>query len=184
MYDNGAGVPQDYIEAERWYRKAAEQGQASAQNNLGVLYKNGQGVAANPVIAYALLNLAAAGGNDKATNNRARVAERLSPRQLEEAQALSSAWQVGTPLPTKTTTWKAVAKPPAKPKAEPRAAAPAVPPMSQGDCRPKTAQLSCRSSCTNGSCVVTYTNGCRMQVQVSPKFNSFNNQWEYPSPAC
>jgi len=134
-----------------------------------------------------LFNLAAAGGEDKAPNNRTGVAERLSPKQLEEAQALSSAWQVGTPLPTKTSTWKpSAAKPaaPPKPKAEPRAAAPAEPPVSNADCRPKTASLSCRSSCTNGNCVVAYTNGCRMRVQVSPKLNSFNNQWEYPSPSC
>ena len=28
----------------RWYRKAAEQGHADAQNNLGVMYDNGKGV--------------------------------------------------------------------------------------------------------------------------------------------
>lgn len=34
-----------YEEAAVWYRKAAEQGLSEAQNNLGVLYKDGQGVA-------------------------------------------------------------------------------------------------------------------------------------------
>jgi len=34
-YDNGQGVKQDYTEAARWYRKAAEQGYALAQFNLG-----------------------------------------------------------------------------------------------------------------------------------------------------
>ena len=29
-YDNGQGVPQDYAEAVKWYRKAAEQGDAGA----------------------------------------------------------------------------------------------------------------------------------------------------------
>ncbi len=29
----------------KWYRKAAEQGHAEAQQNLGVMYANGQGVA-------------------------------------------------------------------------------------------------------------------------------------------
>ena len=28
MYDNGEGVPQDYAEAVKWYRLAAEQGDA------------------------------------------------------------------------------------------------------------------------------------------------------------
>jgi Sel1 repeat len=33
-YKEGHGVPQDYAEATRWYRKAADQGYAIAQNNL------------------------------------------------------------------------------------------------------------------------------------------------------
>ena len=42
MYDNGEGVPQDDAEAVRWYRLAAEQGNASAQYNLGLMYANGK----------------------------------------------------------------------------------------------------------------------------------------------
>jgi len=38
MYDNDQGVPQDYAEAARWYRRAAEQGHADAQFNLAVIY--------------------------------------------------------------------------------------------------------------------------------------------------
>ena len=44
MYYDGQGVPQDYKEAVKWYRKVAEQGYAEAQYNLGVMYDNGQGV--------------------------------------------------------------------------------------------------------------------------------------------
>jgi hypothetical protein len=43
MYDNGQGTPQDYKQAFKWYMKAAEQGYASAQYNLGSMYNNGQG---------------------------------------------------------------------------------------------------------------------------------------------
>ncbi|MFK8284951.1 hypothetical protein ACI75W_09130, partial [Capnocytophaga canis] len=39
MYYYGDGVPQDYYEAVKWYRKAAEQGNASGQNNLGLMYE-------------------------------------------------------------------------------------------------------------------------------------------------
>ena len=42
MYANGQGVKQDYAEAVRWYRKAAEQGHAGGQCNLGVMYENGR----------------------------------------------------------------------------------------------------------------------------------------------
>lgn len=38
------GLKKDYTEAKNWFSKAAEQGQAKAQFNLGVLYFNGQGV--------------------------------------------------------------------------------------------------------------------------------------------
>ena len=37
MYDTGLGVPQDAAEAVRWFRLAAEQGHAEAQNNLGLM---------------------------------------------------------------------------------------------------------------------------------------------------
>jgi TPR repeat protein len=37
-------VPQDNAEAAKWYRRAAEQGNAQAQSNLGAMYDNGQGV--------------------------------------------------------------------------------------------------------------------------------------------
>ena len=44
-YADGRGVAKDYVEAVKWYRKAAEQNHAGAQYNLGVCYANGQGVA-------------------------------------------------------------------------------------------------------------------------------------------
>ena len=44
MYDNGRGVLEDDKEAVKWYRKAAEQGYAAAQFNLGNMYANGKGI--------------------------------------------------------------------------------------------------------------------------------------------
>jgi len=44
MYSTGRGVAEDYKEAARWYRKAANQGLANAQTNLGLMYANGAGV--------------------------------------------------------------------------------------------------------------------------------------------
>jgi hypothetical protein len=55
---------------------------------------------------------------------------------------------------------------------------------SSANCIPNTQARTCTSQCVNGNCVVTYSNGCKVQVQVSPKYNPFNNQWEYPSPGC
>jgi len=37
MYDQGHGVPQDYAEMEKWYRRAAKQGNLSAQSTLRLM---------------------------------------------------------------------------------------------------------------------------------------------------
>jgi TPR repeat protein len=37
-------VSQDYVEAVKWFRKAADQGEAVAQYNLGLMYYNSKGV--------------------------------------------------------------------------------------------------------------------------------------------
>ena len=44
MYDEGKGVDKNHKEAVKWYKKAAEQGDATAQYNLGVNYAEGQGI--------------------------------------------------------------------------------------------------------------------------------------------
>lgn len=44
-YYDDKGVAQDYAKAVEWYRKAAEQGNAAAQNNLGDCHYFGNGVA-------------------------------------------------------------------------------------------------------------------------------------------
>jgi TPR repeat protein len=44
MYENGYGVTKDDTEAVKWFRKAAEQGNATGQYNLGIMYENGYGV--------------------------------------------------------------------------------------------------------------------------------------------
>jgi len=44
LYYEGEGVPQDYAEAAKWYRKAAEQGHDEAQYKLGSMYDRGEGV--------------------------------------------------------------------------------------------------------------------------------------------
>ena len=43
MYANGTGVPQDAAVALRWFRRAVEQGDARAQNGLGLMYEDGRG---------------------------------------------------------------------------------------------------------------------------------------------
>jgi hypothetical protein len=47
MYQAGMGVPRDNAEAVNWYSKAAEQGNANAQYNLGLMYNSGEGIPQN-----------------------------------------------------------------------------------------------------------------------------------------
>jgi TPR repeat protein len=44
MYINGQGLSQNYPEAYKWFKLAAEQGEGIAQTNLGLMYTKGQGV--------------------------------------------------------------------------------------------------------------------------------------------
>lgn len=97
QYDNGRGVPQDYAEAVKWYRRAAEQGYAGAQNNLGFMYGNGHGVPQNYVLAHMWFNLAASQGHelslgsaDGESGNRDKIAKRMTPAQIARAQALAA----------------------------------------------------------------------------------------------
>ena len=41
MYANGEGVPKGDAEAVKWFRKAAEQGDAWGQLGLGLMYHSG-----------------------------------------------------------------------------------------------------------------------------------------------
>ena len=66
MYDYGRGVAKDYAEAVRWYRKAAEQGNANAQYNLGLMYEEGLGVAKDGAEAMRWFRKAAEQGYAKA----------------------------------------------------------------------------------------------------------------------
>jgi|TARA_B110000908_G_scaffold24602_1_gene28222 TPR repeat protein len=63
MYDGGEGVPEDDVEAMKWYRKAAEQGLAMAQYNLGGMYASGKGETRDYVEAVKWLRKAADQGH-------------------------------------------------------------------------------------------------------------------------
>jgi TPR repeat protein len=68
-YSWGEGVPQDYDEAVKWYRKAAVHGDATAQYNLGVFYDQGKGVSQDYAEAVEWYRKAAAQGHASAQNN-------------------------------------------------------------------------------------------------------------------
>ena len=68
-YYSGKGVTQDYTEAVKWYRKAAERRNTNAQFNLGYCYQSGKGVPQNETKAVEWYRKAAEGGNTNAQFN-------------------------------------------------------------------------------------------------------------------
>ena len=92
-YTNGEGVPQDHVEAVRWFRLAADQGYAAAQFRLGLMYGNGQGVPPDAVIAHTWFNLAASGSTgdllDRAVHGRDLAETRLTASQRAESERLA-----------------------------------------------------------------------------------------------
>ena len=89
MYYNGEGVPQDYKASVKWFRQSAEQGFAKAQYNLAYMYGNGYGIPQDYVFAHMWFNIAASNGNEDASGNRNKVAERMTTEQIAEAQKLA-----------------------------------------------------------------------------------------------
>ena len=90
---------QNHAEAALWYRLAADHGLAGAQFNLGMMYVEGQGVSQDYVQAHMWLNLAAsqlpALGKDQRNTTvdaRDRVASKMTPPQIVEAQELAFEW--------------------------------------------------------------------------------------------
>ena len=92
MYDEGYGVPENDAKAVRWYRRAAEQGYADAQFNLGLMYARGEGVPQEYVEAHKWFNLAASHGDKTAVENRDHAASLMTPAQIAEAERLARVW--------------------------------------------------------------------------------------------
>ena len=93
MHGNGTGVPKDDAQAVYWFRKAAEQGDAKAQNNLGSRYYKGIGVPKDEETAYFWFLLSSAQGDKVAVKNRDLVEEKLTPQQRANAQAAARVWK-------------------------------------------------------------------------------------------
>lgn len=86
-YHYGDGVRQDYAEAVRWYRKAAEEGHATAQCALGNRYSFGEGVPQDYAQAVHWYRKAAEQGQANAQYNLAFYYEkgRGVPQDYEQA---------------------------------------------------------------------------------------------------
>jgi hypothetical protein len=77
-------VAKDSIEALKWYRKAADQGYAKAQYNLGLCYANGDGVRRDEIEAYAYWNLAM--NDENARQNLGRLKKTMFPDSISRGE--------------------------------------------------------------------------------------------------
>ncbi|GHT71254.1 hypothetical protein AGMMS49950_07570 [Endomicrobiia bacterium] len=75
MYRDGEGVKQNYKEAINWYKKSAEQGNADAQYNLGVMYHEGKGAKQDYKEAISWFKKAAEQGHSGAKTALAKILE-------------------------------------------------------------------------------------------------------------
>lgn len=93
LYYEGKGVAKNDREAVKWWERAAGKGLAEAQHNLGLQYWSGEGAPQDYARAHMWFNLAAASMTGekkvKAAASRDAAATKMTPQQIETAQAMA-----------------------------------------------------------------------------------------------
>jgi hypothetical protein len=99
FYEHDSDDAPNYVEAVKWYLKAAEQGDYRSQKSLGVIYESGKGVPKDYVQAYKwhLLSVAHSYGKPgikefhaDAIKTLDALAQKMTPSQIAEARQLAS----------------------------------------------------------------------------------------------
>jgi TPR repeat protein len=81
----------DYAPAIRVFRALAEQGNAKAQNVLGVMFRKGEGVPKNPVRAHMWFSFAAKRGEAGARAELREVSRTMTAQEISQAEAMAKA---------------------------------------------------------------------------------------------
>jgi len=81
----------DYVPAVRVFRALAEQGNAKAQNVLGVMFRKGEGVPKNPARAHMWLSFAAKRGDAKAKAELREVSRAMTAQEISQAEVMARA---------------------------------------------------------------------------------------------
>ena len=89
MYEQEEGVAQDDAMAVVWYRRAAKQGLANWQYNLGLMFTNGEGVPKDFVRAHVWYSLAKSNGSRWSQVASILLKSLMSAEQITQAQALA-----------------------------------------------------------------------------------------------
>ena len=82
-------MDKDDAKAAYWYKEAAEAGYLPAQNEYGLLFAQGHGVALDYVQAYAWIDMPAKAGDEFARKNREQLLQIMSPKQRKDAERLA-----------------------------------------------------------------------------------------------
>jgi TPR repeat protein len=85
-------VKRDVAEAVRWFSLAADEGVAISQENLGVLYANGDGVPKDMIQAHRWLNLSRINGQGTAAEKLATIERGMSAQDIARATELAQQW--------------------------------------------------------------------------------------------
>ena len=89
MYHEGRGVAQSDTEAVKCYTLAAQQGNARAQFNLGMMHYQGKGVLQDNIYAHMWWNISASLGFEHASRSIEIIAEVMTPADVSKAQQLA-----------------------------------------------------------------------------------------------
>jgi TPR repeat protein len=81
----------DYVPAMRVFRTLAEQGNAKAQNVLGVMFRKGQGVPKSPARAHMWFSFAAKRGEAGARAELREVSRTMTAQEISQADAMAKA---------------------------------------------------------------------------------------------
>ena len=83
----------DYLPATRLFRPLAEAGNPKAQNQIGLMYRKGEGTAPSPARAFMWFSLAAKRGDGKAKAGLRDVSKTMTPGEISQAQQMAQACQ-------------------------------------------------------------------------------------------
>jgi uncharacterized protein len=79
----------DFATALKEWKPIAEQGRASAQSNLGLMYKNGYGVLQDYIRAHMWSNIAASNGQKDGAKYRDIIAKLMALGDISKAQDMA-----------------------------------------------------------------------------------------------
>ena len=81
----------DYLPAVRLFRPLAEQGNPKAQNQIGVMYRKGEGVQPSPARAFMWFSLSARRGDAKAKAGLRDVSKSMTLGEISQARQMAQA---------------------------------------------------------------------------------------------